>query len=457
MILESILALSLPSTGGLWMAAQVLTSLSLLVFVHELGHFLAAKYFGMKVDKFYIFFDAWGKKLWSKKIGETEYGIGWLPLGGYVKIAGMIDESMDKDAMKGEPEEWEFRSKPAWQRFIVMIGGIVMNLIVGYLIFVMFFAYFQGDYLAADQLKDGMKVHEMGEKYGLQDHDVITEVNGRKIDRWTDALGQEAVFGSTLTVQRGAETVQVAIPDTAFSLRQSGYEIATPYWADVKVGQVRPASQAEACGLKDGDLIKKLNGKEIPNFWEFQELKGKEEGVSLQLEVERDGKRMNISCVTDTAGLIGFAPSFSYRGHNGFKDYSWGEISKYAWQDGVNAIYYNAKAFGMMFMGKLNPVESLQSPIGIAKIFGAEWQWDRFWYLTGLISFILAFMNILPIPALDGGHMLFILIEVIIGRRLSDEFLERAQVLGMLILLPLMFFILAKDAWFDIIKPILGL
>lgn len=452
MILEHILALSFPGATGLVMAAQVIASLSLLVFVHELGHFMAAKYFGIKVEKFYIFFDAGGKKLWSKTVGDTEYGIGWLPLGGYVKIAGMIDESMDKDQMSGEPEEWEFRTKPAWQRLIVMVGGIVMNLIVGYLIFMFFLSYYKGDYIVADKINQGIYAHEMGKKYGLQDHDVITAVNGKKVDRWSDAMGQATYMGGTLTVQRNGGTVEVAIPDTAFSLKKSGMSIATLYDEEVSVARVSPDSQASACGLQEKDIIRTLNGKKVSNFYQFTDWKGKEKGNSLQVGVERNGKIMNLTCVTDSAGIIGFNPGIDARKNNPTKDYSWGEVMKFAWQDGFNTIYYNAKGFGMMFTGKINPIESLQSPIAIATYFGGTWDWARFWYLTGIISFILAFMNILPIPALDGGHMLFIFVELIIGRRLSDEFLEKAQVLGMLILLPLMFLIMAKDIWQVIIK-----
>ncbi len=428
------------------MAAQLICGLSLLVFVHELGHYLAARYFGMRIDKFFIFFDAFGTKLWSKKIGDCEYGIGWLPLGGYVKIAGMIDESMDKEAMKGEPEEWEFRSKPAWQRFIVMIGGIVMNLLIGVIIFAGYLGYFEKDYIAVDDLKDGIYAFEMAEEMGFETGDKLVAVDGETPIRLKDFKGPAVLFGSTITVERDGKQIDIEVPESSY--RRGGENFFAPYKHDVVVGALPDSSGATLCGLQKEDVIKKVATRELNNFGDLQSILQANKESTISVEVLRDGKTERMSCKVDSIGRLGFNPFFDYKTPNKMTAYTAGETVKYGVKQGWEAMYYNALGIGKMFTGEIDPVESMQSPIGIAKnIYGGTWEWGRFWYITGLLSFILAFMNILPIPALDGGHMVFLGVEMLRGKPLSDKFLERAQVLGMLILLPLMLLVIGKDIY----------
>lgn len=439
---------------GLIMAAQLICGLSLLVFVHELGHYLAARYFGMRIDKFFIFFDAFGTKLWSKKIGETEYGIGWLPLGGYVKIAGMIDESMDKEAMKGEPEPWEFRSKPAWQRFIVMIGGIVMNLIIGVFIFAGWLGYFQKDYIAVDDVKQGIYAFDLGEEVGFKTGDKLIAVNGERPKRFSDYTGIRVLIGSTVTVERDGHVIDLEIPGHHF--KRSGEPLILPINYKMVVGGVPDSSDARICGMQKNDIIKKVAAYDVNHYWDLQKALFSNVNGTVSVEVERDGKMELMACKVDSACRLGFNPYFDVKSVYPSTEYTVGETFKYGIREGWEAIYINAIGIGKMFTGEINPIKSVQSPIGIAKnIYGGTWEWGRFWRITGLLSFILAFMNILPIPALDGGHMVFLGVEMLRGKPLSDKFLERAQVVGMLILLPLMILVMGKDIY-EIVADWLG-
>ena len=428
------------------MAAQLIAGLSLLVLVHEFGHFAAARMFGMRCDKFFIFFDAWGKKLWSKKIGDTEYGIGWLPLGGYVKIAGMIDESMDKEAMSEEPQPWEFRSKPAWQRFIVMIGGIVMNIITGIIIFSGIIMTYEKDYIPSDAV-EAVYAFPAAEKFGFQTGDKIIAVNGELPERFNDALGPRMTFGGDVEVERDGKRETIVLPDMLFKIIERE-RFLMPFKHEVKVAMVADSTGAKDAGLLEDDIFRKINGKAVQNYGVLvDELKANQSGI-VSLEVERNGSLEKLSAKVSEEGKLGFAPEFDIKASNEVQAYSFFDSVVFGAKTGWNAVYYNAIGMGKMFTGKLPVMENLQSPIGIArKIYGPVWEWERFWKITGLLSFILAFMNILPIPALDGGHMVFLAYEMITRKQLSDNFLEKAQMVGMLILIPLMFFILGKDIW----------
>ena len=430
------------------MAAQLIAGLSLLVLVHEFGHFAAARMFGMRCDKFFIFFDAWGKKLWSKKIGETEYGIGWLPLGGYVKIAGMIDESMDKEAMKEEPQPWEFRSKPAWQRFIVMIGGIVMNIITGIIIFSGYIMTYEKDYIPSDAV-EAVYAFPVAEEFGFQTGDKIVAIDGKMPKRFNDVVGYQMMFGADVEIERDGDRQIISLPDDLFNTYKGGASrFLQPINHEVKAMIVPDSSGAKKAGLEEDDVFRKVNGKTVQNFGVLSdELQANKNGM-VSLEVERNGSIEKLNAKVSEDGKLGFIPQFDSKASNKVQEYSFWDSVVFGTKEGWDAVYYNAIGMGKMFTGKINPVESLQSPIGIArKIYGPVWEWDRFWKITGLLSFILAFMNILPIPALDGGHMLFLSYEMITRKQLSDNFLEKAQMVGMLILIPLMVFILGKDIW----------
>lgn len=432
------------------MAAQLILSLSLLVFIHELGHFLAAKAFGMRVDKFYIFFD-WGGKIWSKKIGDTEYGIGIIPLGGYVKIAGMIDESMDKEQMAQEPQEWEFRSKPAWQRFIVMIGGIVMNVLLGIIIFAGYYLTFEKNYIPVSEInKEGFYAMPMAEEFGFKTGDKVLAINGKTPERYKELSAMGVFFGSDWKVERDGKILNLSLPDTIF--RRAGEGFLIPKKQNVSVYQVKEGTGAAAAGLTAGDRILAVNNQPIVNFFDFKDQASSNKGKNIQLKVERAGSEKVLTAAVNEEGNIGFLPDVDSKSAYATEDYSVGKALKIGAVEGWEAVYYNAKGFALIFAGKVSAVESVQSPIGIAKIFGPVWDWARFWKLTGLISFVLAFMNILPIPALDGGHMVFLIVEMLRGKPLSDAFLEKAQVVGFIILLPLMAFALGKDIIFGIMS-----
>jgi len=324
------------------MAAQLICGLSLLVFVHELGHYLAARYFGMRIDKFFIFFDAFGTKLWSKKIGETEYGIGWLPLGGYVKIAGMIDESMDKEAMKGDPEPWEFRSKPAWQRFIVMIGGIVMNLIIGVLIFAAWLGYFQKDYIAVEDVKQGIYAFDLGEEVGFKTGDKLIAVNGEQPKRFSDYTGIRVLIGSTVTVERNGKLIDLEIPGNHF--KRSGEPLILPMNYKMVVGGVPDSTGAKLCGMQKKDIIKKVAAYDVNNYWDLQKALFANVNETVSVEVERDGKLELMACKVDSACHLGFNPYFDVKSVYPSTEYTVGETFKYGIKEGWEAIYINAMA-----------------------------------------------------------------------------------------------------------------
>ncbi len=433
--------------GAIIMTAQLLASLSILVFIHELGHFLAAKAFGMRVNKFYIFFDAWGKKIWSKKWGDTEYGIGWLPLGGYVQIAGMIDETQDAQSLSDEPEEWEFRAKPAWQRFIVMIGGVTMNVILGVLIFMMYLTVFQKEYLPTESVNSagGIEAFQAGKAAGLQTGDKIVAIDGEMPTRFKD-MKLATFLGKEITVERNGQEIKWMIPDTFQAHFRN--EFIAPIHQHMKVMEVMPASNAEKAGLQKEDVITGINDLKVVRFRDFVKHIQNFKGQGIQLKVEREGQPMTLQAQVDTSGKLGFAPAdLVVKEKYNFKPYSWGNSFGFSLEDGYNLILTQIMGIKMMFTGKLAPSESIASPIAIATMFGATWEWGHFWWLTGLLSFILAFMNILPIPALDGGHVVFLLYEMITGRKLSDQFLEKAQMVGIVLLMCLMVYAFGNDIY----------
>lgn len=425
------------------MAAQLILGLSIIVTLHELGHFLAARAFGIKVEKFFLFFDAWGFKLFSFKKGGTEYGIGWLPLGGYVKIAGMIDESMDKEAMKLPPQPWEFRSKPAWQRLIVMLGGVTMNFILGVIIFTFITLHYEKEYLPSESIDNGIYAYQLGQDMGFQTGDKVLMVNGEKVERFKDITSPLNLMGSEITIERNGEIVHLSIPDTFYkSYSKSKQLFIEPDNFGFTVDSVLPNSNAMKGGLLKGDNILLADSKEIKTFGDFKTITKSLAGNPMPLLIMRNGDSMNLNVLVDSLGTIGFSISKSpYI----TEEYGFGQGIKYGWKDGIAILTANIKGIGRIFSGEVKATESLQGPIGIANIYGGVWIWPKFWYLTGLISFILAFMNILPIPALDGGHVIFLTWEAITRRQLSEKFMEKAQIVGMVILIGLMVFAVFND------------
>lgn len=428
--------------NGIIMTAQLLLALSILVFVHELGHYLAARAFGIKVDKFFIFFD-WPRKIYSKKVKGTEYGIGMLPIGGYVKISGMIDESMDKEQMKKPPQPWEFRSKPAWQRLIVMVAGVVMNIIVGVLIFTFSHLNYSKEYVNVAEIEQGIYAYEYAENIGLETGDKIVSIDGEKVKRRADVLSTRMFFGDEIKVNRNGEIITIAIPDTLYRYisEGNGYFISYDNFP-MRIDSILSDNNADKAGLKANDDIIAVNSEKIEKIGDFRQALFKNRGDTVNMQVNRLGTTENLKVKVDSMGMIGIALD---REEFPTEKYSFFSAMKYGWRDAFESISANAKGLGKVFAGKEKARDSLQGPIRIAKIFGGTWDWMRFWSITGILSMVLAFVNILPIPALDGGHVLFTLIEMVIGRKLPDRFMEIVQMIGLVIVLGLMIFIIGND------------
>lgn len=426
------------------MVAQLILGLSILVGLHELGHLLTAKMFGMRVEKFSIGFPP---KIIGFKWGETEYSIGAIPLGGFVKISGMVDESMDTEQLSSEPQPWEFRSKPAWQRLIVMLGGIIVNVITGVLIFVVL-VYQRGEtYYSRDQvIQNGIVALEIGKQIGFQDGDKILDINGLPYESINELSGGEALLssGGFYTVDRGGEIIKIEIPRgfiNSFNSEQamsSFINIRVPF--DVK--EVTPNSTAEKIGLKAGDKIVGVNGSQIAYFNDLQSSLSGLKGKEATLLVERNGETLEKSAQISEEGTIGIAVNPLLEPV--VKKYGVAESITKGTQRAFGVVIVNAKALGKMFTGEVS-AKNVSGPIGMAKIYGNNWDWVKFWSITGLISMILAFMNLLPIPALDGGHVMFLLYEMVSGQAPSDKFLENAQKVGMVLLLALMVFAIGND------------
>lgn len=432
------------------MTAQLLLGLSILVGLHEFGHLLAAKAFGMRVEKYSIGFPP---KIWGKKFGETEYSIGAIPLGGFVKISGMIDESLDTKSMSEEPEPWEFRAKPAWQRLIVMMGGIIVNVITGIIVFVLLL-YVNGEsYVTKEELnKHGIVANDLGRQIGLQTGDKIINISGQDYEKFSDLLSPDVILGSDVyyTVQRGDEYLKVDIPgdflDRLSDKRAAGFiEFRFPF----EVKQVMAGSNAAEGGVQEGDRFITINGDSVLYFDQFKEKLQSLKGEQITAVVKRkEGDAMastSLDLKVDSDGTLGFRPKplISYA----TKDFGLGQSLVQGTEDAFGIVWQNIRGFGKIFSGEVSASKSLSGPIGIAQFFGGTWDWNHFWRITGLLSMVLAFMNFLPIPALDGGHVAFLTWEIVSGRKPSDKFLENAQKVGMVLLLGLMSYAIFNDVY----------
>jgi regulator of sigma E protease len=433
------------------MIGQLMLALAILITLHELGHFLAARMFGIKVEKFYLFFDAWGVKLFKFKKGDTEYGIGWLPLGGYVKIAGMIDESLDKEQMNKEPEDWEFRSKPAWQRLIVMLGGVLVNLVLGVFIYSMSLFYYGDKYMPVSAINDNGGIYAMtlGQEVGFENGDKIISLNGREIKKLNELMGAEALLGDKTVVKiiRDGQEMEIVYPenfsDLITSRQNEGF--VEPRLKFI-VQEVVAESPADKAGLQIGDKIVAVNDRPIEFFDELQEALKENKGQDVSLQVVREDKTEILSATIDTNATIGFRPGITGLEELQATDfYSFGKSLSEGTKRSFGTISANAVGLWHIVTGRIKAQNALQGPIAIAGHFGKVWNWQKFWFLTGLLSLILAFMNLLPIPALDGGHVVFLLIEMIIGKPVNDKILHGAQVAGMIILIALMVFVFGND------------
>lgn len=424
------------------MVGQLILGLSILVGLHEWGHLITAKIFGMRVEKYFIGFPP---KIWSIQRGETEYGIGAIPLGGFVKISGMVDESLDTKNLSAEPEPWEFRAKPAWQRLIVMLSGIIVNVITGVVIFVAITYYEGHDYIATKDVKYGIVAHKLGQEIGLRTGDKIVAINGKPFDDFSEVRKVFLESNSYYTVDRGGEKVDVYVPNNFIekvSDKKNAKEFIDPIFP-FTVRELVPGMPADKAGLKPGDKIVKLNETPINYYHEIQAALDKTKGQTVTLSVVRGGQTVPLSVKVSPEGTIGFYPEQILKITH--IDYSFGESIAVGTGKAFSVVTDNIRGFGKIFRGEVSASKALSGPIGIAQMFGGIWDWGRFWFLTGLLSMVLAFMNILPIPALDGGHSVLLIYEMVTGHKPSDSFLEGAQKVGMVILLGLMVFAFGND------------
>ena len=437
---------------------QLLLSLSLLIVLHEGGHFLFSKLFKVRVEKFYLFFDAWNFSLFKyprkkKSEDQTEYGIGWLPLGGYVKIAGMIDESMDKEQMAQEPQPWEFRTKPAWQRLLIMLGGVIVNFIVAFAIYSMVLLVWGKQYLKPTDMTYGLKFNTEAKALGFQDGDQIVMIDGDSVEAWNAALARDISTAKSVTVNRGGESVVVDLPGNLNMLKMLEEPRFVSELVPMKVDSVMPASPAMEIGLKRGDAITSVNGVAVADYNDFVwQVANLSQNLNENSIADDSLKARTVEVVvngTDSAAVV-LTSDFKFGFVAALPEYKI-STKEYGFFESIPAgITYGCDILSgyvsdLKYIFTREGAKQVGGFGAIASIFPAEWDWRIFWNMTALLSIILGFMNVLPIPALDGGHAVFAVYEIITGRKPSDKFLERAQVVGMIILFGLLIFANLND------------
>ena len=426
-------------------AIQLLLSLSLLIVLHELGHFIPAKLFKTRVEKFYLFFDV-KFSLFKKKIGETVYGIGWLPLGGYVKIAGMIDESMDKEQMAGPPQPWEFRSKPAWQRLIIMLGGVTVNIIVGFVIYQSILFFYGRDITTNAELPNGFAVAEEFKAFGFEDGDQVLKVNGEDLENVTQ-INKYLFLRDVNSIEvkhTNGEIETLPVPED-IGTQMFQKDVLKPFVERrdpiIKVIGAEDKYPAMNAGLKIGDKIISVNNTPITYWHEYLEQIKNNENKESVLVVEREGVLETINVTPNEEGIIGINVGNNTRNIS----YSFGESITGGISYGYNILKDYVKQFKYVFTKK--GATQVGGFGAIGGLFPDTWDWLSFWQTTALISIILAFMNILPIPALDGGHVMFLMYEIVTGRKPNDKFMEYAQMAGFFLLIGLVLFTNGNDIY----------
>ena len=436
---------------------QFILSISILVILHELGHFIPAKYFKTKVEKFYLFFDPWFS-LVKKKVGETEYGIGWLPFGGYVKIAGMVDESMDTEQLKKPAEPWEFRSKPAWQRLIIMMGGVTVNFFLAWFIYSSL-SYFKGETFHDNaKFENGVAVSDAGQKMGLKTGDKILKIDGKPAERMeTSTINM--LFANNATVLRDGKEVTFPINEdgVAAVLAQSEAKAYFSPRFPAVIDSLFQNGTAKAAGLLKGDKIFGVNGKPIAFFDELGPELEKYKNQNISLDIERNNAPQKIDVKVDNKGKIGFSTDTNVAQ----KEFEKSQVTqKYSllgaiprgFQRTIDVLTMQIKQFKIVFNSKTQGYKKVSGPIGIIKQMPETINWEFFWSFTAMFSVWLAFLNLIPIPGLDGGHVMFTLWEMITGKPVPQKVLENAQMIGVIFLLGLMVLIFGND----IVKWITG-
>lgn len=429
--------------------AQILFILSVLVVLHEFGHYIPAKIFKVRVDKFYLFMDPYFS-LFKKKIKETEWGIGWLPIGGYVKLAGMIDESMDAEQMAQPAQPWEFRSKKPWQRLIIMLGGVTVNIILAIFIYTLLFSTVGQNYPATEKYqKNGLSFSESALAAGFKNGDKILSVDGKSQVKFNRMI-IDVLLGDKVEVLRDGKKETFVVSDEQKSkiLGSEGKNFMMPRLIEVYVDSVTPNSEASKAGLIKNDKIVKVNNQNIAFFDELASTLQVNKSKNVTLTVLRNGQQIELKSNVTSEGKLGFLPTFKDKENFMVSNkLSFFEAIPAAVKESYTQFVYNIKQFKLILRPKTEAYKQVKSPIGITQMLPTHWDWEFVWSFTAMFSIGLAFMNLLPIPGLDGGHAIFTIAEMITGKTLSVKAAERVQTFGMIILLSLMALTFGKDIY----------
>ncbi|MDR1631881.1 MAG: RIP metalloprotease RseP [Dysgonamonadaceae bacterium] len=427
-------------------AAQLILSLSILVIVHEFGHFILSKLFKVRVEKFYLFFNPWFSLYKFKpRNSETEYGIGWLPLGGYVKISGMIDESMDKETLAQPPQPWEFRTKPAWQRLLIMVGGVLMNFVLAFFIYSALVMNWGDNYIPID--KTPLYFSEVAHQAGLEDGDILLAADGKRLTRYDDLDLFRVISSENVTVLRGGQEKSIRLPE---NFEEQFLAAKTPLadFQNTQIDSLIAGDNAEKAGLKVGDEILSVNGVNTAAFSSFVKVLSENKDSEVQMELLRGTEKFKLTVLVNEKGKIGISSKrkniYTSDKYNFFQSFPAG-ISL-----GVRKISFYVLQLRLFFTK--TGIKSIGGFGAIGNLFPAQWSWPDFWNMTAFLSIVLGVMNLLPIPALDGGHVMFLLYEVASGRKPNDKFMEYAQIAGMVFLLLLIVYANGNDIFRFFIK-----
>jgi regulator of sigma E protease len=425
---------------------QFVLSLSILVIIHEFGHFLFAKLFKTRVEKFYLFFDPWFSIFKFKK-GETEYGIGWLPIGGYVKISGMIDESLDREQMKQPAQPWEFRSKPTWARLLIMTGGVLFNILLAMIIYVSILNVWGETYLPTANVKYGIVTDSIGAAAGLKNGDKILTADNKHIENFYQIVPDIILNDrKSIQVEREGNVINIPVHKEFIKGALKGKGVIDPRTPfPFEIAGVLKNSPAKAAGVLAGDKVDGIDSVKFVYYDEFQKYIREHKSAELTLNINRKGELLKIKLTPNALGILGVAPNLEKVFELKTIKYGFFKSIPAGIRKGIKTIGDYLKQFRLIFSKDIKGYESLGGFITIGKIFPGVWDWQSFWNLTAFLSIILGVVNILPIPALDGGHVLFLLYEIVTGRKPSDKFLEYAQITGMIIIFALLIFANGND------------
>ena len=432
----------------LFKIAQFVLIISILVVLHEFGHYLPAKLFKTKIEKFFLFFDV-KFALFQKKIGETTWGIGWLPLGGYVKIAGMIDESMDREQMAKPPEPWEFRSKPAWQRLIIMCGGVIVNFLLAWIVYAGLL-FFNGDtYIPTQKLKNGIEVDSIGAAIGFKTGDKILKIDNKEIKKLNQAV-LEILLGDEVVVERNGtqQTINLTDEDKKLLFANTQSPFIAPRIPS-QIGYIREGSVAEQMGLQLEDEILQTNGKNTVYWKDWAPEIVASQGSNITMLIKRGNETLTKSHFLPEGGKLGVSPT--YKSLTVTDNYSFMSAIPAGFGKTIEALSGQVRQFKVIFNTKTEAYKKVSGPVGIVEMMPTKWDTTFFWSFLAMFSVWLAFVNILPIPALDGGHVMFLLYEIISGKKPSQRVLEIGQIIGFVLVMGLMLIIFGNDIW-NIIK-----